>query len=120
MFVDLGPGGAQDFRVTGGTQGISAAMARQLGKRVLLGHPVRRITQNGRGAVVYGALMTLNMAWPRASVYDPAGNGWYLRWFSVLLLVGAALTGGLTYAYLRRANRIAPLTRELATATAQP
>jgi monoamine oxidase len=56
---NAGTGGAQDFRVTGGTQGISAAMARQLGKRVLLGHPVRRITQNGRGAVVYADGVTI-------------------------------------------------------------
>jgi urea carboxylase system permease len=54
------------------------------------------------GAVVYGALMTINMAWPRASVYDPAGGGWYLRWFSVLLLVAIFLSGALAYARVRQ------------------
>jgi urea carboxylase system permease len=71
------------------------------------------------GAVLYGALMTLNMAWPRPSVYDPAGGGWYLQWFSVLLLIGAAVTGGLAYAYLRRGGRITHLAAELATAPAR-
>jgi urea carboxylase system permease len=71
------------------------------------------------GAVVYGSLMALNMAWPRASVYDPAGGSWYLQWFSVLLLIGTAATGALAYANLRRKRQIAPLPGELAAAPAQ-
>jgi urea carboxylase system permease len=71
------------------------------------------------GAVVYGGLMAINMAWPRASVYDPANGGWYLQWFSVLLLVGTAVTGALAYAHLRRSKRIVPLAGELAGAPAQ-
>jgi urea carboxylase system permease len=58
------------------------------------------------GAVLYGGLMTINMAWPRASVYDPTGGSWYLQWFSVLLLLGTFVTGAISYAYLRRAQRI--------------
>jgi urea carboxylase system permease len=60
-------------------------------------------------AVAYGLLMTVNMAWPRASVYDPAGGSWYLQWFSVLLLVATAVSGALAYGYLKRANRILPV-----------
>jgi amino acid transporter len=71
------------------------------------------------GAVLYGGLMAINMAWPRASVYDPANGGWYLQWFSVLLLVGTAVTGALAYAHLRRSKRIVPLAGELAGAPAQ-
>jgi urea carboxylase system permease len=63
-------------------------------------------------AVVYGGLMTVNMAWPRSSVYDPAGGSWYLQWFSVLLLAGTALTGAIAFAYLRRANRIVSLSSQ--------
>jgi urea carboxylase system permease len=70
-------------------------------------------------AVLYGGLMTLNMAWPRASVYDPAGGSWYLQWFSVLLLAGTLITGGLAYAWLRRKPTFAPAVGELATATSQ-
>jgi monoamine oxidase len=55
-----GAGGAQDFRVAGGTQGIAIAMARALGKRVILGHPVRRIVQGGRGASVYADGLTVS------------------------------------------------------------
>jgi hypothetical protein len=63
--------------------------------------------------------MAINMAWPRASVYDPSNGGWYLQWFSVLLLVGTAVTGALAYAHLRRSKRIVPLAGELAGAPAQ-
>jgi urea carboxylase system permease len=66
------------------------------------------------GAVAYGALMTINMAWPRASVYDPAGGSWYLHWFSILLLLGTFATGALAYANLKRKRRIAPLPGEAA------
>jgi monoamine oxidase len=53
LIANAGAGGAQDFRVMGGTQGIAIKMARQLGKSVLLLRPVRRITQGSRGATVY-------------------------------------------------------------------
>jgi urea carboxylase system permease len=59
-------------------------------------------------AVIYGVAMTVNMAWPRESVYDPGGGTWYLQWFSVLLLVGTALTGAIVYARLRPQHRLAP------------
>ena len=51
---NAGDGGAQDFRVKGGTQLISIKMAEQLGlgKRVLLEHPVRQIAQSRGGATV--------------------------------------------------------------------
>jgi monoamine oxidase len=46
-------GGAQESRVLGGSQTIALALARRLGKRVILGAPVRRILQrNGRVEVV--------------------------------------------------------------------
>jgi monoamine oxidase len=53
LVANAGQGGAQDFRVSGGTQGISIKMAHQLGKRVLLRQPVRRIEQGSRGATVH-------------------------------------------------------------------
>ena len=51
---NAGDGSAQDFRVKGGTQLIPIKMARQLGigKRVLLGQPVRHIAQGRRGVTV--------------------------------------------------------------------
>jgi urea carboxylase system permease len=59
-------------------------------------------------AVVYGAAMTINMAWPRASVYDPGGDGFVFQWFSVLLLAATAVSGVLAFGYLRRAKRLVP------------
>jgi monoamine oxidase len=61
LIGNAGTGGAQDFRVSGGTQGISDKMAQQLGaKRVLLGHPVRKISQGAKGATVYADGVTVN------------------------------------------------------------
>ena len=52
LVANAGAGGAQDFRVHGGTQGIAIAMARHLGGRVLLGQPVTRIDQGTGGVTV--------------------------------------------------------------------
>jgi monoamine oxidase len=54
LVANAGQGGGQDFRVSGGTQGISVAMANQLGRKsVLLNNPVRRISQGARSVFVY-------------------------------------------------------------------
>ncbi|MFF7260144.1 amino acid permease [Streptomyces sp. NPDC008159] len=38
-------------------------------------------------ALVYGLFMTINLAWPRAEVYDPSGSGWWFQWFTLLFLL---------------------------------
>lgn len=53
-------------------------------------------------ALAYGVAMTLNLAWPRAEVYDPSGGHWYFQWFTVLFL-GVSLAAGAAYRGLRRA-----------------
>jgi monoamine oxidase len=53
LIANAGAGGAQDFRVTGGTQGIAITMAQRLGRRVLLSEPVREIQQGARSATVH-------------------------------------------------------------------
>jgi urea carboxylase system permease len=53
-------------------------------------------------AVAYGALQMVNLGWPRASVYDPAGGHWYLQYFSPLFVGGALLVGLVAYALHRR------------------
>jgi monoamine oxidase len=45
-------GGAQDSRFVGGSQLISLRMARRLGRRVVLGTPVRRIARSRSGVTV--------------------------------------------------------------------
>ncbi|NUS16585.1 MAG: amino acid permease, partial [Streptomyces sp.] len=47
-------------------------------------------------ALVYGLLMAVNLAWPRAAVYDPAGGHWYFQWFTVLFL-GVTVAAGVAY-----------------------
>ncbi|MFI7343282.1 amino acid permease [Streptomyces sp. NPDC050085] len=44
-------------------------------------------------ALLYGLVMTVNLAWPRATVYDPAGGHWYFQWFTVLFLAGTVAAG---------------------------
>jgi monoamine oxidase len=46
-------GGAQESRFVGGSQLVSSKMAKQLGKRVVLGAPARRIDQSSGGVTVY-------------------------------------------------------------------
>jgi urea carboxylase system permease len=50
-------------------------------------------------AVVYGLFMTVNLAWPRAEVYDPAGGHWYFQWFTVLFVCATVAAGAV---YRRR------------------
>jgi hypothetical protein len=52
-------------------------------------------------AVVYGVLMMINLAWPRAEVYDVAGGHWYLQWFAPLFMLGAVVLGAAVFAWLR-------------------
>ncbi len=54
-------------------------------------------------AVGYGTLMAINLAWPRAEVYDPAGEGWYLHYLPLITLVVTATGGAIAYAVQRRA-----------------
>jgi urea carboxylase system permease len=46
-------------------------------------------------ALVYGLVMTVNLSWPRAAVYDPAGGHWYFQWFTVLFLLVTVGAGAL-------------------------
>ncbi|WP_149831349.1 amino acid permease [Streptomyces tailanensis] len=47
-------------------------------------------------ALIYGLFMTINLAWPRAEVYDPAGGHWWFQWFTVLFL-GVTVGVGVGY-----------------------
>jgi hypothetical protein len=41
-------------------------------------------------AVAYGLAMAINLAWPRQSIYDPAGTSPVLQYFALIVL---AITG---------------------------
>jgi urea carboxylase system permease len=52
-------------------------------------------------AVVYGLAMAINLGWPRAEVYDPAGEGWYLHYLPLITLAITAIGGVLAFRYQR-------------------
>ncbi len=54
-------------------------------------------------ALAYGLFMTVNLAWPRAAVYDPAGGHWYFQWFTALFL-GGTVAFGVAYRTWRRSR----------------
>jgi urea carboxylase system permease len=68
-------------------------------------------------ALVYGLFMTVNLAWPRADVYDPAGGHWYFQWFTVLFL---GVTVGLGVLWRMRQARRGPSADDLAVVPARP
>lgn len=53
-------------------------------------------------AVAFGAFLTINVGWPRAAVYDPAGGHWLMQW-SAPIFTGLALVLGVgAYQLMRR------------------
>jgi len=54
-------------------------------------------------AVAYGLAMAVNLGWPRAEVYDPAGEGWYLHYLPLIALAVTAVTGVAAYLVQRTA-----------------
>ena len=49
-------------------------------------------------AVIYGALVAINIAWPRNSVYNALGTPhWYWQWSPVLFIGGVLIIGTLYY-----------------------
>ena len=48
-------------------------------------------------AVVMGALLVINIGWPRQEVYDPAGSSWFLKYFAVIFVALTLIVGFLAY-----------------------
>ncbi|MGW7419310.1 amino acid permease [Streptomyces sp. NPDC054813] len=57
-------------------------------------------------ALLYGLVMSVNLAWPRGAVYDPSGGHWYFRWFTVLFLT-VTLAVGAVWRLVRAESRTA-------------
>ncbi|MET9518289.1 APC family permease [Streptomyces sp. NPDC002994] len=56
-------------------------------------------------AVVWGAAMSINLAWPRAEVYNATGpQHWYLRW-GAFLFIGIVALGGFAYYWFVQRHR---------------
>jgi urea carboxylase system permease len=52
-------------------------------------------------AVLYQVVAVVNLAWPRASVYDLTGHTWWLQWSAVLFIAITAGVGVLVHLRLR-------------------
>lgn len=64
-------------------------------------------------AVLYGLAMTVNLAWPRASVYG--SDHWYFQWGAVVFLVIIVVVGGVLLLLRKRSSSPAaqtPVLRE--------
>jgi urea carboxylase system permease len=85
-------------RLRGWPAGLGELVTERGGKLFSLGRfgiPVNVV------AVVYGAAMAVNLAWPRADVYNPTGGALYLQWLAPLFVAGCLLVGALVYARFR-------------------
>jgi urea carboxylase system permease len=100
-------------RLKGWPKGRTASTTDSGGALFALG---RRGVLINAGAVVYGLLMALNLAWPRAAVYNPTGGSWYLQWFGPLFLVGSVLIGAVVHLFYRGKVRESVVDAALATA----
>ncbi|MEV0603806.1 APC family permease [Streptomyces sp. NPDC050315] len=71
-------------------------------------------------AVLWGTGMIINLAWPRAEVYNAAPPyHWYLRWGAVLF-VGAVALGGFAYYWFIQRHRTGVLAEHAAQQEADP
>ncbi|MFI9051534.1 APC family permease [Streptomyces sp. NPDC053427] len=67
-------------------------------------------------AVLWGAAMSLNLAWPRAAVYNATGpQHWYLRW-GAFLFIGVVALGGFAYYWFVQRKRTGVLASHAADA----
>ncbi|MFG2530567.1 APC family permease [Streptomyces sp. NPDC048516] len=67
-------------------------------------------------AVLWGFGMSLNLAWPRAAVYNATGpQHWYLRW-GAFLFIGVVAIGGFTYYWFVQRKRTGVLAMHAAVA----
>ncbi|GAB2610416.1 amino acid permease [Streptomyces capparidis] len=67
-------------------------------------------------AVLWGAGMTVNLAWPRSAVYNATPpHHWYLRW-GAFLFVGTVAVGGFAYYWFVQRHRTGVLAEHAATA----
>lgn len=61
-------------------------------------------------AVVYGGLVTINLAWPRAAVYGD--DAWYFQWGGVVFTIAIIVLGLVVVAVTRRHRVAAPVVAE--------
>nr|WP_040585767.1 amino acid permease [Segniliparus rugosus] len=70
-------------------------------------------------AVLYGALMVVNLAWPRAEVFDPTGEQPLLRWIAPAAIGLVLAAGAVLYPRTGRRGAAAPASQTAAAAPAE-
>ena len=83
---------AVDARPIAGPAGEDDVAAVDAGGRKLFSLGRLGIVVNAL-AVLYGVLMVINLAWPRAEVFDPSGEMPILRWAGPICIVATVLVG---------------------------
>jgi urea carboxylase system permease len=68
-------------------------------------------------AVAFQVLMVINLAWPRALIYDLTGHSWWLQWSAPLFIGGTLVVGGI---YYRATHRSHSALRHVSTTAAIP
>lgn len=53
-------------------------------------------------AVIMGGALCINIAWPRAEVYDPDGTSWFLHYFAIIFVAATLAVGYLAYRVVKR------------------
>lgn len=59
-------------------------------------------------AVAYGALMVVNLSWPRAEIFNPTGEYPILQWAAPLAVLAVVLAGAACYSNRRAAREAVP------------
>ena len=70
-------------------------------------------------AVLFQVVMVVNLAWPRAEIYDLTGESWWLQ-HSAVLFIAAALVVGAAYHLTSRRRHGCIVLREVATSQPVP
>jgi len=99
-------GGAQERRFVGGSQVVSERVSERLGRRVVLGTPVRRIVQDGDGVRVIASGLTVRAA--RAIVAVPPVLALDIAFAPALPQAKVRILRGLRPGHLMKAEAIYP------------
>jgi urea carboxylase system permease len=80
---------------------VPALIHRLRGRSLSYGRPILDLGRWGipvnLTAVVMGALLCINIAWPRTEVYDPDGTSRFLQYFAVLFVAVTLVAGYFAY-----------------------
>jgi amino acid transporter len=91
---------------------VPALIHRLRGTSLSYGRPVMDLGRWGIPvnliAVVMGTLLVINIGWPRAEVYDPAGGSWFLQYFALIFVTATLIVGYLAYRVVRDRDGASP------------